>query len=53
MFSTPEDVAVVCALVLNGGAWNGIKVLSPATVRMMTSNRLGDMRDLPEPVRRS
>ncbi len=53
MFSTPEDVAVVCALVLNGGAWNGLKVLSPATVRMMTSNRLDDLPDLPEPVRRT
>ncbi|MFM8274416.1 MAG: serine hydrolase domain-containing protein [Gemmata sp.] len=31
MFSTPEDVAVICALVLNGGTWNGARLLSPAT----------------------
>ncbi len=53
MFSTPEDVAVVCALMLNGGKWNGTKLLSPATVRMMTSSRLDDMPDMPEPVRRT
>ncbi len=53
MFSTPEDVAVICALMLNGGAWNGVKLLSPATARMMTSNRLDDLPDLPEPVRRT
>jgi len=53
MFSTPEDVAVICALMLNGGTWNGVKLLSPATVRMMTSNRLDDMPDMPEPVRRT
>ncbi len=53
MFSAPEDVAVICALMLNGGAWNGVKVLSPAAVRMMTSNRLDDMPDMPEGVRRT
>lgn len=53
MFSTPEDVAVICSLMLGGGAWNGLKLLSPATVRMMTSNRLGDMPDVPESVRRT
>jgi len=53
MFSTPEDVAVICSLMLNGGAWNGMKLLSPATVRMMTSNRLDDMPDMPEPIRRT
>ena len=53
MFSTPEDVAVLCSLMLNGGKWNGVKLLSPATVRMMTINRLDDMPDMPEPVRRT
>lgn len=53
MFSTPEDVAVICALMLGGGTWNGVKLLSPATVRMMTSNRLDDLPDLPEAVRRT
>jgi CubicO group peptidase (beta-lactamase class C family) len=53
MFSTPEDVAVICSLMLGGGTWNGVKLLSPATVRMMTSNRLDDMPDMPEPMRRT
>lgn len=53
MFSTPKDVAAVCTLMLNAGAWNGTKLLSPGTVRMTTSNRLDDLPDLPEPVRRT
>src|SRR5205807_7070437 len=39
LFSTPEDFAVLCALMLNAGRWGNVQLLSPATVRMMTSNR--------------
>jgi CubicO group peptidase (beta-lactamase class C family) len=53
LFSTPEDFAVICALMLGGGKWGDVRLLSPATVRMMTSNRLNDMPDMPEPVRRT
>ncbi len=53
LFSTPEDFAVLCALMLGGGKWGDVRLLSPATVRMMTSNRLNDLPDLPEPVRRT
>jgi CubicO group peptidase (beta-lactamase class C family) len=53
MFSTPEDVAVICALMLSGGKWNGVKLLSPATVRMMTANRMDDLPELPEAVQRT
>jgi serine-type D-Ala-D-Ala carboxypeptidase len=53
LFSTPEDFAVICALMLGGGKWGEVRLLSPATVRMMTSNRLNDLPDLPEPVRRT
>ena len=53
LFSTPEDFAVLCALMLNGGSWGDVRLLSPATIRMMTSNRLNDLPDLPEPVRRT
>lgn len=53
LLSTPEDYAVICALFLNGGQWNGVRLLSPATVRMMTSNRYDDMPEMPEPVRRT
>ena len=48
LFSTPEDFAVLCALMLNAGRWGDVQLLSPATVRMMTSNRLND---LPESAR--
>jgi CubicO group peptidase (beta-lactamase class C family) len=53
MFSTPEDLAVVCALMLAGGKWNGVPLLSPSTVRAMTTSRYDDLPDLPEPVRRT
>ena len=53
LFSTPDDFAVICALMLNGGKLGDVRLLSPATVRMMTSDRLNDMPDMPEPVRRT
>lgn len=53
LFSTPEDYAAICALMLNGGRWGDVRLLSPASVRQMTSNRLHDLPDLPEPVRRT
>lgn len=53
MFSTPEDFAAICALMLDGGKWGDTRLLSPATVRMMTANRLNDLPDLPEPIRRT
>jgi CubicO group peptidase (beta-lactamase class C family) len=53
LFSSPEDMAVICALMLGGGKWGNVRLLSPATVRMMTSNRLDDFPDLPEPLRRT
>src|SRR5262249_8246049 len=43
LFSTPEDFAVVCAVMLGGGRWGDVGLLSPAAVRMMTSNRLNDL----------
>jgi CubicO group peptidase (beta-lactamase class C family) len=53
LFSTTEDYAVLCALMLGGGKWGDVRLFSPAAVRMMTSNRLNDLPDLPEPVRRT
>jgi CubicO group peptidase (beta-lactamase class C family) len=53
MFSTPQDYAVLCALMLGGGKWGEVRLLSPAAVRMMTTNRLDDFPDLPEKVRRT
>jgi CubicO group peptidase (beta-lactamase class C family) len=53
LFSTPEDFAVLCQLMLAGGAWAGVRLLSPAGVRAMTTNRLDDLPELPEGVRRT
>jgi CubicO group peptidase (beta-lactamase class C family) len=53
MFSTPEDLAVLCQLFLNGGEIGGVRLLAPGTVRAMTTNRLDDQPELPEPIRRT
>ena len=53
LFSTPEDFAVICQLLLAGGSWNGVRILSPMSVKMMTTNRLDDYAELPEAVRRT
>lgn len=37
LFSTAGDVALLCAALINGGALNGRRILSPATVKAMTS----------------
>jgi CubicO group peptidase (beta-lactamase class C family) len=53
MFSTPEDFAVLCQLMLGGGRYGDVRLLSPKTVDLITTNRLDDHPDLPEPIRRS
>jgi len=41
--STAYDYAVFLQMLLNGGTYNGVRILSPASVRMMTSNQIGDL----------
>jgi CubicO group peptidase (beta-lactamase class C family) len=53
LFSTPEDFAVICQLLLNGGQFGDVRLLSPNTVHQMTTNRLDDYPALPEPIRRT
>lgn len=53
MFSTPAEYAVLCQLMLNHGRWEDRQLVSPATVRMMTTNRLDDLPEVPEPLRRT
>jgi CubicO group peptidase (beta-lactamase class C family) len=53
MFSTPEDMAVLLQTMLAGGSWQGVRLLSPLSVRMMTTNRLDDYPELPEGIRRT
>ena len=53
MFSTPEDFAVLCQLMLGGGKHGDVRLLTSKTVELMTTTRLDDHPDLPEPIRRS
>ncbi|RIK46490.1 MAG: hypothetical protein DCC58_03100 [Chloroflexi bacterium] len=53
MFSTPDDMALLFQMLLNGGELGGVRLLSPATVQAMTGNRLDDLPELPEPIRRT
>lgn len=53
MFSSAEDFAVLCQMLLAGGTYGGRRYLSRATVERMTTNRLDDLPDLPEGVRRT
>jgi CubicO group peptidase (beta-lactamase class C family) len=53
LFSSPEDFAVICQTLLNGGRWQDVQLLSPRTVERMTTNRLNDQPRLPEEVRRT
>jgi CubicO group peptidase (beta-lactamase class C family) len=52
LFSTPEDLTVLCQLMLSKGTHAGVKLLSAASVRAMTTNRLAEFPELPEPVAR-
>src|SRR5881394_3456873 len=36
LFSTADDLAIFCQMLLNGGVYNGARVLSPLTITMMT-----------------
>jgi CubicO group peptidase (beta-lactamase class C family) len=41
--STAYDYAVFLQMLLNGGEYNGKRILSPATVRLITTNQIGDV----------
>jgi CubicO group peptidase (beta-lactamase class C family) len=41
--STVYDYAVFLQMLLNGGEYNGVRLLAPSTVRMMTTNQIGDL----------
>jgi len=40
LFSTARDLAIYCQMILNGGAYRGVRVLSPLSVAEMTRPRL-------------
>jgi CubicO group peptidase (beta-lactamase class C family) len=41
--STAYDYAVFGQMMINGGEYNGTRILSPHTVRMMTQNQIGNL----------
>jgi CubicO group peptidase (beta-lactamase class C family) len=53
MFSTPQDFAVLCQLMLGGGKVGDVRLVSENAVRQMTTNRLDDYPELPEHFRRT
>ncbi|MGI8838647.1 MAG: exo-beta-N-acetylmuramidase NamZ domain-containing protein [Pyrinomonadaceae bacterium] len=40
LFSTADDLAVYCQMILNGGTYRGARILAPLTVAEMTRPRL-------------
>ncbi len=52
LVTTPSDFARYCQMMLNGGVLDNVRILSPATVRTMTSNQLACMQHVPEDDRR-
>jgi CubicO group peptidase (beta-lactamase class C family) len=40
--STVDDYARFCQMILNGGIYNGARILAPATVALMQANHLAD-----------
>src|ERR1700682_1673065 len=39
LFSTANDLAIFCQMILNGGVYNGVRILSPMAVATMTRPR--------------
>jgi uncharacterized protein YbbC (DUF1343 family)/CubicO group peptidase (beta-lactamase class C family) len=40
LFSTADDLAIYCQMILNGGEYRGVRILSPLTVAEMTRPRI-------------
>jgi CubicO group peptidase (beta-lactamase class C family) len=52
LITSPADFARFCRMMLNRGTLDGVRVLSPASVRAMTRNQLESMPLVPEVDRR-
>jgi CubicO group peptidase (beta-lactamase class C family) len=44
LYGTIEDYASFCQMLLNGGEFNGKKILSRKTIEMMTQNQIADLQ---------
>ena len=40
LFSTADDLAIYCQMIMNGGQYGGVRILAPLTVAEMTRPRL-------------
>jgi len=47
LVSTASDYLLFCRMLLNGGTLDGVQILSPKTIELMTLNHLPDGKDLP------
>ena len=52
LITSPVEYGRFCRMMLNEGTLDGVRILSPATVRAMTSNQLEGMPAIPEEDRR-
>ena len=43
LVSSTHDYAILLQMLLNGGEYNGVRLLAHNTVRMMTMNQIGDL----------
>jgi CubicO group peptidase (beta-lactamase class C family) len=39
LFSTADDMAVICQMFLNNGEFNGVRIFKPETIKLMTTNQ--------------
>jgi CubicO group peptidase (beta-lactamase class C family) len=47
LVSTASDYLRFCRMLLNGGSLDGVQIVSPKTIELMTMNHLPDGKDLP------
>ncbi|CAN5771993.1 serine hydrolase domain-containing protein [soil metagenome] len=47
LLSTARDYARFLEMIRNGGALDGVRILAPRTVALMTTNQIGDLRPVP------
>lgn len=52
LITTATDLALFCRMMLGQGSVGGVRILSPASVRAMTTNQLSGMVQVPEADRR-
>ena len=43
MVGTIQDYARFCQMLVNGGEFNGNRILAPKTIEMMTRNQIGEL----------